>query len=70
MNMFCFVTCATVIDFVRALARQLLPAFSIGILIIVSTLEWFSGVLPDLCIVYFCIHNTNRIDRHEAGLTH
>jgi len=55
MNMLCYVTRATVIDFVRALARQLLPAFSIGILIIVSTLEWFSGLLPELPVVLtFC----------------
>jgi len=35
----------------------------------VSTLEWFSGVVPDLPTVYFCIHNINHIDRHEAGPT-
>jgi len=69
MNMLCYMTFATVIDFVRVLARQILPSFSIGILIIVSTLEWFSGVLPDLPIVYSCIHDTVRIDRREAGLT-
>jgi len=69
MNMLYCVTLDTVIDFVRVLAYQLLPSFNIGILIIVSTLEWFSGVLPDLPMVYFCIYNKIRIDRHEAGLT-
>ena len=66
--MLCYVTRVTVIDFVRAFALQLLPASSIGILIIVSTLEWFSGLLPELPLVYFCIHNTDSTDRHEAGL--
>lgn len=35
----------------------------------VSTLEWFSGVVPDLPTVYFYIHITDRIDRQEVGVS-